>query len=499
MRLAAPPSPASPRLAQQAGQRSGFTVEPQIRAVESALDRALKLLPYVDDHSLNSTKLLGASYLKLINPLVLGTTLGGSVFNIWRWPLTMIGMGGSYLGGKGAEHLAKGLLQQADYFNANPHIPKPKFMTNTATTLMMQALQSDFSGLLVDPTRYKELGNRSKYDHFLTLINKMGAHYTGIYKPNHGPSFTTATAGDTRTRQWGKSALEHLHSYESLLSTRKLNSAKHTAPLMSLGHHEHGMSRIARGVNALTKYRAVRWVTTTPLMAIMPKLQPSYLSNTTHPPVWIEEIPIVGDALADKISSLSKARSLYFRTDPQKDLETLRLTHWKSFIAQTKRANHLIDAHGQPNTPKLKVDDTHFKVYLEAASRHEKQLAVRLALYKTVFGLYNNRPGNLADLLQRWHDVDAAAMRSMFDIAQCGNLKQGMGYLISNTINEGWERIANGGFSAIMEFGVSQIPPPLYAPARVVSQLIELAFDIERKPITKQPFSYNAVKNPNDK
>jgi hypothetical protein len=493
MHLIPPPSHNRMRLSPQVGLRSGL----MIRA-EKPMETVLKKLPGVNDHALKSGQLALSVYLKLVNPLALGTAFGGSVFRLWSWPLTLMGVGASYVGALGARHLASDLMEQAEHYREHPQTPTPKFFTHTGTQLMMKALNADFSGLLVDPTQYAAIGDKTKYEHFLTLLNQIGAHFTGLYKPRHPPTFTSKIQGDASSRQLSHAAQLTLEQYLRNTATWSNNAshrAAHTAPLMSIGHEQDGLPLLARMLNSITKHRGVRWFTTTPLMAMIPKVKPESHSPITPAPIWVAEVPIIGGPLAEKVSAFAKVRNLYFRTDPHKDLEDTRLTHWSSFTHHVKQMNSIIDAHADAKTPRLKLDDAHFREFLHAKSRHEKQLAVRLFFYKLGFAFHLKRPGSLADLMKRWHDVDAAAMRSMFDVAQCGNFKQGMQFLISNTVNEGWERIANGGFSAIMEFGVAQIPPPFYGPARAISSLIELAFDIERKPIKRQGFTYNPIMN----
>ena len=358
--------------------------------------------------------------------------------------------------------------------------------------ILMNLNRADFSGLLLDNVMYKELGqnargaSRTKYEYFLKQVNHLGGYWLGLFD-------RSAKSPKASKEQLMKKAL---HRYQQEITYSKHKTlAQHAHPLLSFHFQQkEDMPLLAKGINALTHFAPVRWVTTTPIFALLvPKVE-GQRGTLDQVDSWISNIPVFGAVLDAKAKALSQAKDLYFRTDPQDDLENLRLTHWQAFHKQVDDINQAILVQNKtiPNAmPTINKDEATFRQYLHLRSRHEKQTAVRLALYKTFFDFYAHK--DLGMLLKVWHDVDGTTLRSMFDIAQCLDPKKGFMFFGHNLFNETYAILANGGFATFVQFGTSLIPPPFNGLARFLGDAFMLSFDIRLKPITKQLFGYNGL------
>jgi hypothetical protein len=426
------------------------------------------------------TRMLGATYLKLVNPLVLGTTLGGSVFNPLTWPLTLAGMAGSYTGGLAAEALSKGLLKDAKRLRTlTPE--QQRFFRQPGNEIMLELLSADYSGLMLDDNTYKSLHYQTKYHHLLRQMNRLGAHFLGLHRVGGFMPKLWKQDGSTGVRTPSVFAEKAMQQYA--IQAQKLKhtagnetTTKATRPMMNLLFDDEPMPFSAKALNALTHVQAVRWFTTTPIMALLPNRDKGVQAGS-----WLHEIPIVGAALGEKVPKMGRVRALYFHTSTAGNLEHMRVKHWKRFENHVERSNALLAA-AKVKAPPLTLDEAHFKEFLQAVSQHEKKMAVRLGLYHLVFNLHEEEE-SMGGFIKRWHDMDGAGMRSMFDVAQSLKPVKGLQYLGHNALNEAWLRVSTGGFSALMSFGTSYLPGPLRNVGNVLAQAFAFSFDIQRKPI----------------
>ena len=444
---------------------------------------ALQRSGFNPNNMAQQSKLLTATLLKFGVPFGLATASGASVYNVMSWPLVVGGLGISYGGGL----LAKALMKDLTH-----HPPT----TSVTSTLLMNLNNADFSGLLLDEQGYAELGTtvikgkekyRSKYEYFLKQVNHLGGHWLGLFD-----AVKPYEQGKKQQALMQKALSTYQHRVQN---TRHLTPDQQAKAMLAFHFQQKkDMPFLARGINSLLHFAPVRWVSSTPLfMAFVPKVD-GKRGTLDQVDSWISNIPVFGAVLDAKAKALSKAKDLYFRTDPKGHMEDLKLSHWQDFIRHIKRLNEGItekNQHLPTPLPLLQQNEATFKEYLHLLSRHEKQTAVRLALYKTFFDLYAHK--DLGMLLKVWHDVDGMALRSMFDIAQCLNPAKGFVWFLHNLFNETYATLANGGFATLMQFATSLVPSPFNGFARFLGDSFMLAFDIRLKPLTKQRFDYNGA------
>ncbi|MFN7309823.1 MAG: hypothetical protein ACK5T0_00465 [Vampirovibrionales bacterium] len=427
------------------------------------------------------SKLLTATFLKFGVPIGLSTASGASVYNVMTWPLVLGGMGISYGGGLLAKELMKDVME---------HPPTP----SVSTEILMNFNRADFSGLFLDGAGYEQLGTtaikgkekyRSKYEYFLKQVNHLGGHWLGLF--DAVPPYERGQKHDALMQK-------ALARYQHTLQHAKHKPLSQQAHPMLAFHFQQkeDMPFLARGINGFLHFAPVRWVTSTPIfLALVPKVD-GKRGTLDQVDSWISNIPVFGAVLDSKAKALSQAKDLYFRTNPKGNLEDLKLSHGQAFQRHIKMLNQGIEQKNKglkTPLPLLPKDDATFREYLHLLSRHEKQTAVRLALYKTFFDLFAHK--DLGMLLKVWHDVDGMALRSMFDIAQCLDPKKGFVWFLHNLFNETYATLANGGFATLMQFGTSLIPPPFNGFARFLGDAFMLSFDIRLKPLTKQTFGYH--------
>ncbi len=426
-------------------------------------------------------KLVAATFLRFGLPIGLSTASGASVYNVVTWPLVLGGMGISYGGGLLAKELMKDVME---------HPPTP----SVSTEILMNFNRADFSGLFLDGAGYKQLGTtaikgkekyRSKYEYFLKQVNHLGGHWLGLF--DAVPPYEKGQKQDALMQ---KALARYQHT---LQHTKHKPLSQQAHPMLAFHFQQkEDMPFLARGINGFLHFAPVRWVTSTPIfLALVPKVD-GKRGTLDQVDSWISNIPVFGPVLDAKAKALSKAKDLYFRTNPKGDMEDLRLTHGEAFHKHIKLLNHAIEQKNKTLAtplPLLQKDEATFREYLHLLSRHEKQTAVRLALYKTFFDLFAHK--DLGMLLKVWHDVDGMALRSMFDIAQCLDPKKGFIWFLHNVFNETYATLANGGFATLIQFGTSIVPPPFNGFARFLGDTLMLSFDIRLKRITKQDFGYD--------
>ncbi len=414
-------------------------------------------------------KLLTATYLKLLNPFVVSKFTGNNPFNPLQWPFIAGGMGVSLVGGHLAEHLLQGIQKEG--------LPKGK-----SSELMHRITDADLSWMLVDETRYPQLGKNpegqyyTKYGYFLKQWNQLGGHALGLLNANDKNPHAHA---QRLLKRYMQEVEKSRGTYSPTASPTALLSIHVNTP-------EH-LPFPAKLVNAFTHWKAIRRLTTTPLF----KLVPDVHSHFDFMDNWLSNIPIFGAVLDSKVKALSDAKRLYFQTDPDGHMTPLRLRHWKTFQKVLRDANRLIEAQNKAkgtSYPLLQENDATFKQYVQFRSRHEKQLAVRFALYKMFFDLFPNKDVGL--LLKMWHDVDGAVPRAMFDLAQSRSLKEGGMSLVFSTVNQGYATLMNGGFATLVQFGTSFVKAPFEGIARFLGDAFMFSFDIRLTPIVKPKFTY---------
>jgi hypothetical protein len=444
---------------------------------------ALQRSGFKPKDALQQGKLLTATLLKFGLPIGLSTASGASVYNVMSWPLVVGGMGISYGGGLLAKELMKDVMQ---------HPPA----ASVSSKILMNLNRSDFSGLLLDEKGYHELGTtviknrekyRNKYEFFLKQVNHLGGHWLGLFD-----AVTPCDKGQKHEILMQKALARYQHT---LQQAKHKPLSQQARPMLAFHFQQkEEMPWLARGINGFLHFAPVRWVSSTPIfMGLVPKVD-GRRGTLDQVDSWISNIPVFGAVLDAKAKALSQAKDLYFRTNPKGDMEDLKLSHGQAFQKHLKMLNQAIEKKNknlEAPLPLLKKDEATFREYLHLLSRHEKQTAVRLAVYKTFFDFFAHK--DLGMLLKVWHDVDGMALRSMFDVAQCLNPQKGFIWFLHNLFNETYATLANGGFATFMQFGTSLVPPPFNGFARFLGDAFMLSFDIRLKPITKQHFGYHGA------
>jgi hypothetical protein len=432
-------------------------------------------------------KLYTAAGLKLVLPLTTATLSGGNVLNFLSWPSILAAMSVSYLGGLASKHLMADLHRTG-------------MPSSVSANILKNLTEKDFSGLLLDSETYAELGRntqgqyRSKYEYFLKQTNQLAGHCLGLFSVHPQLRQRFLNEGKAPLFPTRESIQkEALAAYQKIIQSQKKQdpSTASQALLQVFYQKEAHRSWVAKGLDALTHWQAVRWGTTTPLMAIIPHVE-EHEGNLDQVYSWISNIPVFGALLDAKAKSLSRARQLYFKTDLRKDKQSLRLLYGSDFKKKIQKSNQWIQASNEKNQttlPLLSLNDATFKQYLVLRSRHEKQAAVRLAFYKALFNLFPHKDIGL--LLKAWHDVDGSVSRTCFDIAQNQNLKKGFVLGAYNLFNETYAILMNGGFSTLLQFGIAQVPAPFNGFARFMGDAFMLAFDIQLTPVIKAKYGYH--------
>jgi hypothetical protein len=326
------------------------------------------------------------------------------VFNPITWPMTLMGMAGSYGGGLLGKRLSEGLVRKTQH-PAQLTVSQRAFFALPGNQIMLTLLNADYSGLVLDERNYKALQYKSKYSHLLQQLNKLGAHFLGLYKVAAGaPSLWKeqglAVTGKGLTHE-AQAALRSVHQRMKNVTAKRLRwdeqlnqRAYATKALMQLPFRDNHLPLLTRGLNAMMALPPVRWLTATPIMGILPNRDAGTQAGS-----WLHEIPIIGAALGEKVPKLGRVRALYFNTEPTGDIEKMRMKHWKRFTHYINQCNIALRNHG--SSERLHYDEPQFKEYLKALSKHEKQTAVRLGLYYLLFNL-REEAESMGGFLKRW-------------------------------------------------------------------------------------------------